>query len=161
MNSLPDAMQPLESPVSGMSDENEIRSLRLASNRAMAEGDVAAFAASLCDDYVMVRGNGVFSPREVTLSSFARNFGNADAVRFERLTERVELSAAAPLAAEHGRWVGKLRDGRVAYGGAYLAMWRRTDAGWKIRSELFVLLTCDDSDVCAAYQEIAKREMAK
>jgi len=139
------------------SAEDEVRELRLVSNRAMAEGDVAAFAATLCDDYVMVRGNGVISPREATLTAFARDFGSADAVRFERRTERVEVSAAAPLAAEHGRWVALLGDGRAVFGGTYLAMWRRTDAGWKIRSELFVLLTCEDAERCAKYVGMAER----
>ncbi|MFZ3217969.1 MAG: nuclear transport factor 2 family protein, partial [Candidatus Acidiferrales bacterium] len=121
------------------------------------EGDVAAFAATLSEDYVMIRGNGVFSSREATLASFAKNFAQAASVRFERLTERVELSEAAPLAAESGRWAGRLADGRAAYGGTYLAMWMRSEAGWVIRSELFVLLTCYDRDVCAAYQKMAER----
>ena len=32
-------------------------------------------------------------------------------------------------------------DGKRAFGGSYLAMWRRGERGWQIRSELFVLLT--------------------
>jgi ketosteroid isomerase-like protein len=138
-----------------LSVEEEIRSRRAASNRAMVEGDVAAFAAGLCEDYVMVRGNGAFASREATLAAFGKDFERPGAVRYERLTERVELSAAGPMAAEHGRWVARLPDGRAAYGGTYLAMWRRSEAGWKIRSELFVLLTCEDAAVCREYVGLA------
>lgn len=117
----------------------------------MAERDVDAFAAKLAEDYVMVRGNGTFASREATLGAFGKDFEREGSVRYERTTERVEVSAAAPVAAEHGRWVALLSEGRAAYGGTYLAMWRRGEAEWKIRAELFVLLTCEDAAVCAEY----------
>ena len=133
--------------------EQEIRRVRTASNRAMAERDAAGFAATLAEDYVMVRGNGSFATRETTLAAF---FTNPGPVRYERTTERVEISAATEMAAEHGRWSALLPEGQTAYGGTYLAMWRRSAEGWKIRAELFVLLTCENAVVCGEYVRMGR-----
>jgi ketosteroid isomerase-like protein len=137
-------------------DEAEIRQIRGESNAAIAKSDLAAFAISLTDDFVMVRGNGVFASRAEYLKAFEEDFRTPGSVRYERIIDTVELSKAGPLAAEHGHWVGRMPDGHAAYGGTYLAMWRHTDAGWKIRSELFVRLTCEDAALCSAYQSKAK-----
>jgi ketosteroid isomerase-like protein len=136
-------------------DENEIRKIRKESNRAIVHGDIAAFTESLTDDFVMVRGSGAFASREQYVAAFSDDFKHSDAVRYERITDRVELSKAAPLAAEHGHWIGRNASGRAVYGGTYLAMWRRTDTGWKIRSELFVVLTCADPAACSVYRATA------
>ena len=137
-------------------DEAEIRRVRGESNAAIAKSNLAAFATSLTDDFVMVRGNGVFASRAEYVKAFEEDFRTSGSVRYERIVDSVELSKAGPLAAEHGHWVGRMPDGHPAYGGTYLAMWRHTDAGWKIRSELFVRLTCEDAAVCNAYQNTAK-----
>jgi ketosteroid isomerase-like protein len=136
-------------------NENEIRKIRTESNRAIAHGDIAGFAASLTDDFVMVRGSGAFASRQQYLAAFSDDFKHPAAVRYERITDQVELSKAAPLAAEHGHWIGHNASGRAVYGGTYLAMWRHTDSGWKIRSELFVVLTCADPAACSAYRATA------
>jgi ketosteroid isomerase-like protein len=137
-------------------DEAEIRRVRGESNAAIAKSDLPAFAISLTDDFVMVRGNGVFASRADYLTAFEKDFRTPGSVHYGRIIDSVELSKAGPLAAEHGHWVGRLPNGLVAYGGTYLAMWRHTDTGWKIRSELFVRLTCEDAAVCSAYQNTAK-----
>lgn len=137
-------------------DEAEIRHVRAASNEAIAKSDLAGFASSLTDDFVMVRGNGVFASRTEYVKAFEEDFHTPGSVRYERIIDSVELSKAGPLAAEHGHWVGRLPNGHAAYGGTYLAMWRHTDGGWKIRSELFVWLTCEDAAVCSAYQNTSK-----
>jgi uncharacterized protein (TIGR02246 family) len=135
-------------------DVNAIRAERERSNRALAAHDAAAFGASLASDCVMVRGNGGFVPsRQAYIELIAEDFKNPAAVRYERVPERIDVSTAAPLAAEHGRWTATRPDGKRAFAGTYLAMWRRTDAGWKIRSELFVLLACDDEAACAGYRK--------
>jgi ketosteroid isomerase-like protein len=132
----------------------EIRAARARSNRAMATRDIKAFAESLAADYVMVRGNGVFTPsREAYVERISVDFKDPSTMTFERFADKIEISAAAPLAAEQGHWTGSRPNGKRAYGGTYLAMWRRTEAGWKIRSELFVVLTCDDEAACAAYRK--------
>ena len=134
-------------------EENKIRNLRSDSNRAIVKGDISAFSASLTDDFVMVRGNGIFSTREAYIAAFTDDFKDSHSVRYERTIDSIDLSQAGPLAAEHGHWVGHLPNGQNAYGGTYLAMWRHTPAGWKIRSELFVLLSCGDPAFCSAYQQ--------
>jgi ketosteroid isomerase-like protein len=134
--------------------DGEIRVARRASNEAIRRHDLQAFAGSLDSDFGMVRGNGVFVPsREAYIDLFRHDFADPAAVRYERIPDKVEISTAAPLAAEHGHWIGTRADGKRAYGGTYLAMWRRTDEGWKIRSELFVVLVCEDGPSCAGYRK--------
>jgi ketosteroid isomerase-like protein len=117
--------------------ESEIRATREASNQALMHHDIQAFAASLDQDFVMVRGNGVLVPsRQAYLDPFAKDFANPNSVRYQRLPITVEISSAAPLAAERGDWSALRPDGSRAYGGRYMAMWRKTTAGWKLRSEL-------------------------
>lgn len=133
--------------------ESQIRSLRARSNRALAKHDKAAFAATLAPDFVIVRGNGAFMNRQDSIDTLAADFNKPDAVRYERTPDKIEISSVAPLAAEHGHWIAVLPSGRTAYSGTYLAMWRRTESGWQIRSELFVLLGCGDQAACAGYRK--------
>jgi ketosteroid isomerase-like protein len=136
-------------------DETAIRAIRVESNMAIRQGNIDAFASSLTPDFVMVRGSGGFASRDAYIDAFARDFKDPKAVRYERVTNKVELSQAAPLAAEHGHWEGHTPDGRTVYGGTYLAMWRHSDSGWMIRSELFVVLTCADPTACSVYRATA------
>ncbi len=136
------------------SAEAVIRAARQASNEAIQRHDMKTFATSLDTDFIMIRGNGVLIPsRQAYIDLFAHDFADPKAVRYERIPDKVEISNAAPLAAEHGHWIGTRPDGSRAYGGTYLAMWRGTEAGWKIRSELFVVLVCDDGPSCAGYRK--------
>jgi hypothetical protein len=80
--------------------------------------------------------------RQAYIDLFRNDFANPSVITYSRTPDKIEISSAAPLAAEHGRWIGMNPDGSVAYRGTYLAMWRHTDGGWEIRSELFVVLSC-------------------
>lgn len=132
----------------------QIRAARERSNRAIATRDIEAFAESIAEDYVMVRGKGVFVPsRQTYLDDNAADFKKADAVRYERIPDKIELSTVLPIAAEHGHWIATSPNGKIAYGGTYLAMWRQGKKGWQLRSELFVLLSCQDEAACAAYRK--------
>ena len=134
--------------------EAEIRAARQASNIAMQHRDIKAFASTLAADFVIIRGNGVLIPsRQAYIDLFNDDFADPKAIRYERVADKIELSNAAPLAAEHGHWIGMLPDGTHAFGGTYMAMWRRTETGWKIRSELFVVLYCSDDASCTGYQK--------
>jgi|SRR5579862_847656 len=134
--------------------EAEIRAVRQASNGAIQHRDIKSFASTLTDDFMMIRGNGALvSSRQAYIDMFTQDFTDPKAIRYERIADKIEISNAAPLAAEHGHWIGRLPDGTQAYGGSYMAMWRRTEAGWKIRSELFVLLSCSDDASCASYRK--------
>jgi ketosteroid isomerase-like protein len=144
----------LAAPQSSADAASEIRAARARSNQGLATRSIQAFSESLADDVVMIRGSGVFVPtRQAYIDLIADDFNNPNAIRYERTPDAIEISAAAPLAAERGRWIGKRPNGAPAFGGTYLAMWRRTDGGWKIRSELFVVLTCADEEACAAYRK--------
>jgi len=135
-------------------DVRVIREIREASNRALAAHDIKAFAESLASDLVMIRGNGVLVPsREAYIELISGDFKDPNSTKYQRTPDDIEMSNAAPLAAEHGHWTGTLPNGKRAYSGTYLAMWRKTEAGWKIRSELFVVLSCDDESTCAGYRK--------
>jgi len=136
----------------GASEEASIRAQRVASNRAICAGNSEAFATSLAPDLVVVTGNGTQLSRDAYLSAFAKDFQDPHATRFERVTDSVELSGVVPLAAEHGHWIGRVPGGPALLRGTYLAMWRKTAAGWQIRSELFVVLECTDPAACEAYR---------
>jgi len=134
-------------------DDETIRSIRAASNKAIKASDIAGFAVSLEPGFVVVTGNGSFLSREAYIAAFAKDFEDPHSVRFERIVDSVELSSSVPLAAEHGHWVGRLAGGPVIFSGTYLAMWRRSENGWKLRSELFVSLACSDADACESYRK--------
>src|SRR3984957_11538069 len=132
-------------------DEESIRSIRAASNKAIEASDIAGFAASLEPGFVVVTGDGSFLSREGYIAAFAKDFEDPHSVRFERIVDSVELSSSVPLAAEHGHWVGRLAGGPVIFSGTYLAMWRRSENRWKLRSVLFVSLACTNPDSCEKY----------
>jgi len=134
--------------------ESEIHAARQSSNEALKHHDIQAFAATLDADYVMIRGNGVLVPsRQALIDTFTQDFANPKAIGYQRISDKIDLSTAALLAAEHGHWIGTRPDGSRAYSGTYLAMWRKTSSGWKLRSELYVVLTCEDEAACAAYRK--------
>ena len=133
---------------------DEIRAARRASNEALKRHDIEAFGASLDPELVVVTGGGTFVPsRQAYMDRLAKDFADPKALRFERTAETVEVGETGTLAAERGHWVGFQHDGSRGLGGTYLAMWRKTDAGWKIRSELFVLLNCYDKAACEQYRK--------
>lgn len=133
---------------------SQIRAARQRSNRALAMHDSKAFGESLAADFVLVRGNGVFMPsRQAWIDAVEADFKNPSAVRYERIPDKIEISSVSPIAAEHGHWTATLPNGKKAYTGTYLAMWRREEIGWQIRSELFVLLACGDEATCAGYRK--------
>lgn len=134
-------------------DEERIRNLRAASNRAIAASDSKQFAASLAPDFVVVTGNGSFLSRKAYIATFATDFKDPHSVRFERDVDSIDLSSSVPLAAEHGHWIGRVPGGPVLFKGTYLAMWRKSPTGWQLRSELFVSLACANAQACEAYRQ--------
>ena len=137
----------------GPSDQDLIRDIRNASNQAIAAGDAANFSASLDEDFVVVTGNGTFLSREAYIAAFAKDFEDPQSIRFERIVDTIEISDLVPLAAEHGHWAGRISGGPVLFGGTYLAMWRTTKQGWKLRSELFIALECKDVVAGESYRQ--------
>jgi ketosteroid isomerase-like protein len=133
-------------------DETLIRRARIASNAAISAHNVNGIAESMEDSIVVTRGSGaVLTGIADVKKSFADGFALQKDLVYIRTTTRVDVSTSAPLAAEHGMWVGRWTgaDGKPATAnGTYLVMWRKTLGvpdglpDWKIRSELYVTLGC-------------------
>lgn len=133
------------------SEARVIRALRAESNQAIQRRDLIAFGRTMLPDIEVTRGSSSHvSGRDSVLASVSVQFNDAAFLGYVRYTDRIEVSTMSPLAAEHGHWMGRFQrtDGIQIITGTYLAMWRKTDAGWKIRSELFVSLACIGSTAC-------------
>jgi uncharacterized protein (TIGR02246 family) len=131
----------------------EIRDVRARSNKAIAAHDLEAVTGTFAADVVVTGGNGaVFVGRDSVRARFANSFNDPTFIDYLRTPDSITVSTARPtLAAEHGHWMGRVHtpNGIEDVGGVYLAMWRRTNDGWRIRSELFVNLTCHGPRMCA------------
>lgn len=120
--------------------ETEIRKARAHSNRSIQRRNLLGVGDSLAEDFVAVIGDGTFVPsRKIYLQLFKAEFDSRDFLRYERAPDLVEV--AGSLASEQGRWTATRADGTVTHRGSYMAMWRQTADGWKIRSELYVTLS--------------------
>src|SRR5262249_24848971 len=83
------------------SADRAIREIRERSNRALNDRDVKAMADGLASDFVQVRGSGAFTPtKEAYLESLALSFADPKSVTYKRTPDKIEVSSAAPLAAE-------------------------------------------------------------
>lgn len=132
-------------------DKSAIQSARAQSNRAIQVRDLTGFGQTMLPDIEITRGSGAHvTGRDSVLASVAGQFKDPDFLGYVRQMDSIQVSAMGPLAAEHGHWTGRFRrpDGIQTITGAYLSMWRKTDEGWKIRSELFVSLACSGSAAC-------------
>jgi ketosteroid isomerase-like protein len=124
------------------SHEASILRARDNSNRAIARRNLLGVADSLGEDYVGIVGDGTLvSSRAEYLRLFKEGFDRPkQGMTYVRTAEVIEVADDQTLAAERGSWIATLPSGSVAHTGTYTAMWRRTPAGWKIRSEMFVTL---------------------
>lgn len=123
-------------------DEAQIRAVRVFSNQSIKRRNLLGVGDSLAENFVAVVGDGSFVPsRAAYLKLFQQDFNSPKtSIRYERITDTVQVSTAHPIAAEQGHWIGTDANGNVAYTGTYMAMWERSKGGWKLRSELYVTL---------------------
>jgi hypothetical protein len=140
-----------QAPYPALSD-NLIRAQREKSNQAIAARDLKTFSQTLADNLNVTTGRGTFLTHDSYIQGFAKDFANpAGAITYTRITDFIDLSAQLPSAAEHGHWRGALANGNIVYTGTYMSMWRYTAAnGWRLRSELYVTLTCAPTIPCVA-----------
>ncbi|GAB3768090.1 hypothetical protein GCM10028818_01920 [Spirosoma horti] len=132
-------------------DERLIRALRLQSNEAIQARNLAGFGQTMRADIDVTRGSGSHvSGRDSVLASVSVQFRDKSFLGYVRMTDSVQVSTSAPLAAEQGHWVGRFQrpDGIQTITGVYLTMWQKDSEGWRIRSELFVSLACSGSAAC-------------
>jgi ketosteroid isomerase-like protein len=123
-------------------DEVAIRAARVFSNQSIKRRNLLGVGDSLAENFVAVIGDGSFVPtRAAYLKLFQQDFNAPKtSLRYERITDTVQLSTTHPIAAEQGHWIGTDANGNTVYTGTYMAMWEHTKDGWKIRSELYVNL---------------------
>ena len=133
-------------------DEAAIRLARLTQTRAIAAGDLDTVVRYWTDDITIRRGlghavDGIAAAREML------DAGNgAGKLVYQREAVTVEVSTCWPLAYEEGRWAGYAGDVSAApvVTGRYAAQWIKRDAGWLIRSEVFVALDATDDGRAAS-----------
>lgn len=128
-----------------------IRTERIKSNQAILSRDLPTLTGTMLPEMQVTAGSGRhIAGRDSVRALFTKTFADRDFLEYVRTTDSVQVSSLNPLAAEHGHWVGRWQrpDGIQIVRGTYLAMWRRTETGWKLRSELFVSLSCAGSKLC-------------
>ncbi len=128
-----------------------IRTVREASNAAIARHDTAGIGATMADDILLVSSTGDRrSGRAAYLEVLAEQFQTRADVRYIRTPEDVRVFERWSTAAEEGRWVGTWSDadGPVRVEGTYFARWRLEDDGWRIEAETFVPDSCAGGRAC-------------
>lgn len=134
------------------SEADAIRSIRAASNRAIAERDFVALRATWIEDLHVTASSGrVFNSAHEMEEAFAEVFRDPSFITYAREPTTIEPGSEATMAAESGQWVGRWckPDGEMILRGSYMTQWRKLEGEWKIRSELFVALSCEGSAACS------------
>lgn len=134
-----------------MTDEATIRAVRAASNVAISARDLAALRRTVHDDVSVTASSGtVYDGADTMLERFGAAFADPEFITYVRTPDDVTIAADGDFAAERGHWVGSWRkpDGEMRVTGSYMAQWHRREGRWRIRSELFVALSCEGSAEC-------------
>lgn len=133
-------------------EQQEIRRLRAEFNRAIAAHDAAGLPKFWREDLHVTTGVGRHLTGSAAVrAAFETIFADPTFVAYTRTPDKIELSAASIRAAESGRWLGEWKkpDGKMEWGGTYLAMWRKENNQWRLQSELYVSLKCTGSRECS------------
>ena len=132
-------------PMRGQSAADKIRSLRAQSNAAIVRHDVKGAVALLDVEYQITTGSGELSQgRSAESEAWAKEFARAADLIYVRTPASIDVGSSGVRAAEIGTWTGSWSTpaGLRKVGGRYAAYWRLVDGNWRIRSELFVALSC-------------------
>ncbi|MBX9733688.1 MAG: nuclear transport factor 2 family protein [Chitinophagaceae bacterium] len=115
-----------------------IRSLRMASNKAIANHDIAQMSSFWLNDLVLVRGNSThLTGKDAITAEWKKLFTDNPKVLYIRTPTQITISHNDTLAWETGTWKAF---NSYSNGGNYSAMWKRSNNTWKILAELFVSL---------------------
>ncbi|MCA6438551.1 MAG: YybH family protein [Sediminibacterium sp.] len=115
-----------------------IKSLRAASNEAIAKHDINKMSGFWLDDMVLVRGNSThLTGKDTIVAAWKKLFSENPKVLYVRTPTQIVISKNDTLAWETGTWKAF---NSYSKGGNYSAMWKKTDNTWKILAELFVSL---------------------
>ena len=122
------------------SDVATIRAARMEQNQAIAAGDAERIASYWTDDVTVRSGLGA----AVSGRAEYREKIVATGLAYVRTPASIEVSDHWPLAFETGSWTAHRAgtSGPEVMAGRYSAQWVKRDGHWRIRSEVFVALTC-------------------
>jgi ketosteroid isomerase-like protein len=116
----------------------QIRSIRTASNQAIARHDAIGIVRDMLPDYSIVTGRGQhIEGRDSVYAYWQMTFKAMPEVVYLRTTLSLVISKNDSLAWEAGQWTA---DHSYSKGGKYSAMWRKRENDWKLAAELFVSL---------------------
>ena len=128
-------------PSYAQSDQEQIITLRKASNAALKAFEHEQFLSYLTDEVHVTTGNGTLVQGKAPLRQYiAAAIGTK--TYFIRTTHEVLVNTDRGLAWETGTWKGYAasREEETLAGGRYSAMWTKESGKWLIKSELFVAL---------------------
>jgi len=115
-----------------------IKSLRAASNEALAKHDLDGLSKYWLDDLVLVRGNSSHvSRKDSIVAAWRKLFKENPKVSYIRTPKEIIISSNDSLAWETGTWKAI---NSYSGGGKYSAMWKKSNTSWKIMAELFMSL---------------------
>lgn len=115
-----------------------IKSLRSASNEALAKHDIDGMSKYWLDDLVLIRGNSTYlTGKDTIVATWRKLFNDNPNINYIRVPTQITISNNDTLAWETGTWKAFNSYSR---GGNYSAMWKKTNNSWKILAELFVSL---------------------
>jgi hypothetical protein len=132
-------------------DEDSIRSVRSLSNTAIKNHDIESLKETWLPNLHVTTSSGlVASSAEELAQLFTKSFSDPNFIATVRTPIEIKLSPGQTYAAERGTWIGSWKNGSgvMSIEGIYLAQWHKVETGWRIRSELFVALSCDGSEKC-------------
>lgn len=116
-------------------DEERIRSLRHASNAAIAvHNSISAVEAMMTDTLIITSGGSLISGRERMQAAFLASFSDPQFIRYFR--DPRKISVTGTVAMERGVWEGRWTHRSLR--GCYLARWELVDDRWRIKAEMFV-----------------------
>ncbi|HKV75384.1 MAG TPA: nuclear transport factor 2 family protein [Gemmatimonadales bacterium] len=124
----------------GTDDAAAIRAARLAQNAAIAAHSMDSAATFWTANVTITAGLG---STLVGRAAYRDAFAHDNGFRYDRQPGPITLSTNWPLAEETGTWAGyPAGSATPVIQGRYSAMWVKEGGRWRIRSELFVALSC-------------------
>lgn len=119
-------------------DVGIIKSLRAATNAALAKHDVDGMSKYWLDDLVLIKGNSShLTGKDNIVAAWIKLFNDNPKVVYIRTPTQITISKNDTLAWETGTWKAF---NSYSNGGNYSTMWKKSNNSWKILAELFVSL---------------------
>ncbi|MDX1333488.1 MAG: nuclear transport factor 2 family protein [Robiginitalea sp.] len=127
------------SPGFGQGEQEQVRQLRDASNRAMKAYDHKKVLSFLTEDVLTTTGNGTLLTGRAALAEYIEKNSGSN-MYFVRIPDQIQTGPSR--AWEQGTWKGydPEQGPEPVVGGNYAAMWVKQRETWRIKSQLFVTL---------------------